>query len=199
MVTVSITHPPSIPVASPVLLQLFPGVISQTNYCIQVTVLEPTSAGIQTKQSLLSFPLWPLCHMSPVGWAPHSWSSVSHLPLGCPFHLPHSTIQREGLLPLRSLALYTDFSYDVQQRGSNDIYVYPPLPTRNYDLFILSAQVLAECLVWSRCPIHIWWKNTWAFCHGFLAIIPGYTGRSWKPCSWPCTSGPRGILPHLER
>lgn len=95
MVTVSITHPPSIPAASPILLQLFSGVISQTNYCIQVTVSEPTSAGIQTTQSLLSSPLWPLCHMSPVGWAPHSWSSVRQSPLWCPFiyHTPPSSVR----------------------------------------------------------------------------------------------------------
>lgn len=194
MATVLITHLPSIPVAVLTLLESSPKsiiafkslslklLLEQSNQT--VSPFSSTSALMPLVSSQLSSPFWKFCWMITSSVIPFS-STILYCPMRGP---PSSKI----LGPLHRLLLWC---------ASHGIVItcrcvcLCPLGTMmNYDLLILSTQVLAKCLVQSKCPINIWWKKKKTFCRGFLAITPAYTGKSWKPCSWPCTAGPRGIL-----
>ena len=79
-----ITDPSSTP------LQLFPGIVSQIKYYIQVLVSGSASGVIQTKPLLPNLGPY-LCHLSPVGWASYSWRLCRTI-TSCvmPVYIPHT-------------------------------------------------------------------------------------------------------------
>lgn len=175
-------------VASATPLLLFPGIISQINYCIQILVsgsafyVSPTSALMP-----LVFSNWLSCLFLKTLLTVTS----SVMPFSIPYTSPFTEWgppSSEILDSLHRLLLGASHSIVILCRY---LWLYP-LVTITYSS--LSTQTLVECLIQSRCLINIWRMNVWPFCCGFLARILMYMARNWKPCSWSSTSWPREIL-----
>ena len=134
MATVLITHPPSIPAAVLTLLPLFPGIISQINYCIQVLVSEVTSGGIQPNS--FSF----LLHFGPYATCLQSVELLI-LEVLLDDHLLCDTIFIHHTLPSNARASFLQDPWPFTQTSlmmcitwhCNYVLVCLSLPTRNYE------------------------------------------------------------------